>query len=308
VPEPLLIADVPWLLYRSFFALPKSIVDADGKPVNALLGTVNALLSVLDARSARAVVACMGAEQASYRVELYPPYHAHRDPMPPELAAQWQRAPRLLSSLGWVLATSEDLEADDVMYSFALSEQEHGGEALLLSGDRDMFAAVSERVALIELGKGSRLATIGPEQVRERYGIDPEQVADFIALRGDPSDGLPGAPGIGAKTAAVLLRGYGSLEALLGAAQAAGGERAELASVAACATTAPEELRARTAAILRESAALLSTFKQVATLQRIDVARPADRPTDFAAGASVAREMGMRRLAERLEKLSGATA
>ena len=82
---PLLTADVPWLLYRSFFALPKSIVGVEREPVNALLGTVNALLGVIESRAAaapRAVVACLGAEQAKYRVELYPPYHAHRDPMP----------------------------------------------------------------------------------------------------------------------------------------------------------------------------------------------------------------------------------
>jgi DNA polymerase-1 len=228
--------------------------------------------------------------------------------MPDELRAQWEQAPALLARMGWTVASAGELEADDLMYSHAREEAEAGGEALIVSGDRDMYAAVDERVGILELRGKAPPARIDAREVRRRYGIDPPLVPDFIALRGDPSDGLPGAPGIGAKTAAVLLRGYGSLEALLGAAQAAGGERAELASVAACATTAPEELRARTAAILRESAALLSTFKQVATLQRIDVARPADRPTDFAAGASVAREMGMRRLAERLEKLSGATA
>ena len=89
MPAPLLIADVPWLLYRSYFALPKSIVGADGQPVNALLGTVNAILTFYDrpppVQPPDGVVACMGAEQAHYRVRLYPPYHAHRDPMPPEL-------------------------------------------------------------------------------------------------------------------------------------------------------------------------------------------------------------------------------
>ncbi|HEY1458314.1 MAG TPA: hypothetical protein VGF15_07325, partial [Solirubrobacteraceae bacterium] len=114
---PLLIADVPWLLYRAFFSVPKSVLDGEGKPVNALLGTVNALLTAIEARPARAVVACMGAEQANYRVELYPPYHAHRDPMPAELARQWERAPALLESLGWTVPGSEELEADDVMFS-----------------------------------------------------------------------------------------------------------------------------------------------------------------------------------------------
>ena len=104
MPAPLLIADVPWLLYRAFFALPKAIVDGEGRPVNALLGTVNALLSAIEARPPRAVAACLGAEQAAYRVELYPPYHAHRDPMPAELAWQWKLTPKLLASLGWTVA------------------------------------------------------------------------------------------------------------------------------------------------------------------------------------------------------------
>src|SRR5580693_6542780 len=149
--DPLLIADVPWLLYRAFFSLPKSIVDGEGRPVNALLGTVNALLSAIEARPPRAVVACVGAEEAAYRVELYGGYHAHRDPMPAELADQWERAPGLLGSLGWTVAGSEELEADDVMFSFAEVEREAGGRALLLTGDRDLFQAVSEGVGILEL-------------------------------------------------------------------------------------------------------------------------------------------------------------
>jgi DNA polymerase-1 len=302
---PLLIADVPWLLYRSFFALPKSIVDADGAPVNALLGTVNALLALIDVRAPaaapRGVVACMGAEQAAYRVALYPPYHAHRDPMPAELAAQWDKAPALLAGLGWTVAASDDLEADDVMFSHARAEEDGGGRALLLTGDRDLYGAVSGRVAVVELRKGAEQAEIGAEQVRERYGVEPEQVPDFIALRGDPSDGLPGAPGIGAKTAAELLRAHGSLEQLLVAAGASPGARGAGAAVRA--TTV---MRPRVAATLREHAELLLRFKHIATLQHIDVERPPDRVTDFAGGALLARGLGMRRLAERLEKLATA--
>ncbi|MGO9763436.1 MAG: 5'-3' exonuclease H3TH domain-containing protein [Solirubrobacteraceae bacterium] len=297
---PLLIADVPWLLYRSYFALPKSIVGAGGQPVNALLGTVNAILTFYDARpqalAPDGVVACMGAEQADYRVRLYPPYHAHRDPMPPELRTQWQQAPALLESFGWTYATSDELEADDVMFSFARDEEECGGRALLLTGDRDLFGAVSERVAVAELLKGGRHAEIGPAQVRERYGVEPAQVADFIALRGDPSDGLPGAPGIGAKTAAELLRAHGTLEALLSAAGAdASAEDSDAAAVRASAV-----MRPRIAAVLRENAELLRTFKQIATLQRIDVELPRERNTDFATGALAARALGMKRLADRL--------
>jgi len=297
MPAPLLIADVPWLLYRSYFALPKSIVGSDGQPVNALLGTVNAILTFYDARlPARAdgVVACMGAEQANYRVRLYPPYHAHRDPMPPELAAQWEQAPALLQSLGWTYATSEDLEADDVMFSHARLEEERGGRALLLTGDRDLYGAVTEQVAVAELLKGGQHGEIGPAQVRERYGVEPEQVPDIIALRGDPSDGLPGAPGIGAKTAAELLSAHGTLEALLSAA----GANAEDSDAAA--VRASTMMRPRVAAALRDNAELLRTFKQIATLQRIEVEPPTSRESDFASGARMAAQLGMRRLAERI--------
>lgn len=298
---PLLIADVPWLLYRSFFALPKSITDGEGRSVNALLGTVNAIVSLVEGqRPPRAIVACFGAEQADYRVALYPPYHAHRDAMPTELADQWGRAPALLASLGWTTPSSENLEADDVMFSYARVEEERGGRALLLTGDRDLYGAVTDRVAVVELRKGGAHGEIGPEEVRERYGLQPAQVADFIALRGDPSDGFPGAPGIGAKTAAELLRAHGSLEALLSAAQAA---RSAALPDRACAEAG---MRPRTAQALAENAELLRSFREIATLQRIEVETPADRRTDFAGGAGAAAEFGMRRLSERLAALARA--
>ena len=238
-----------------------------------------------------------------------PGYHAQRDPMPAELRVQWEQAPALLESLGWTVATDDELEADDVMFSYALAETAangrgsgrgkgagggpESGRALLLSGDRDMYQAVNDQVSVVLPGKASGAPTeIGPEQVRERYGIDPALVTDFIALRGDPSDGLPGAPGIGAKTAAELLNEYGPLEDVLKAAEAD-----------------DSDMRLRTATMLSENAELLRTFKQIAMLVPIGgIARPPDRLTDFAAGASAARELGMRQLATRLEKLASATA
>jgi 5'-3' exonuclease len=288
-PAPLLIADVPWLLYRAFFSLPKSIVDGEGQPVNALLGTVNALLNAADTCQPRAIAACFGAEQATYRVELYEPYHAHRDPMPSALAAQWERAPALLEALGWAVYDSDELEADDAMGSLARLEARAGGRALLLSGDRDMYQAVDERVAVLEPKRGAEPVEVGPEAVRERYGIGPELVPDFIALRGDPSDGLPGAPGIGAKGAAELLSTHGSLEAVLAAAES------------------PEASdRPRHAATLAHHAELLRTFKRVATLVEMDLERPPDRPTNFADGAAAARSSGLNKLAARLEEIATA--
>jgi DNA polymerase-1 len=162
-----------------------------------------------------------------------------------------------------------------------------------------MYAAVNDGVAVVELGKGGRVGEIGAADVRARYGVEPEQVADFIALRGDPSDGLPGAPGIGAKTAAELLREHRSLEGVLAAAGAD-----ETPNAGAAAVRAAHAMKPRTAAALRDNAALLRAFKEVATLQQIRVRRPRDRATDYAGGAAAARELGMARLAERLQSLA----
>lgn len=288
---PLLLADVPWLLYRSYFALPRSIRGAGDRPVNALLGTVNTMLSLAlgegPAAAPRAVVGCVGAEEAAYRVALYPPYHAHRDPMPEELADQWQRAPALLRALGWSVAEAGELEADDAIYSLALAEEARGGRSLLLTGDRDLYAAVTSQTVVVELGKGGAIGEIGPDEVRRRYGIGPELVTDLIALRGDPSDGIPGAPGIGAKTAAELLREHGSLEGVLAAA-----------------LSPLPPMRPRLVSILREHAGQLRVFREVAALQRLELEPPPDTPTDLQGGAAAAEKLGMRRLAERLAALA----
>lgn len=280
---PLLAADVPWLLYRSFHALPSSITDGDGNPVNALLGTVNALLLASEATQPRAVVCCFGAEEAVYRVKLYDGYHAHREPMPAELAAQWRRAPELLESFGWTVAASEELEADDLLESYARTEVEAGGSALVLTGDRDLYQSVGPNVSVLELKGKDPPAPIDEAEVRRRYGIGPKLVPDFIALRGDPSDGLPGAPGIGAKTARDLLLEHGSLEGAI-----AGALRE----------------RPRVSAALRDNAEQLRMFREIATLVRVPVERPDDRTPDWARASAKARELGLRRLGERLERLA----
>ena len=125
---PLLAVDAPSLLYRAFFALPKSITDGDGHPVNALLGTTNLLLQAIESFDPRAVVLCDGAESAAYRTELYPPYHADRPPVPDELAHQFAQAPGFFGAFGWLREESPDLEADDLLGSLALAEAEAGGK------------------------------------------------------------------------------------------------------------------------------------------------------------------------------------
>jgi 5'-3' exonuclease len=282
MPQPLLLADTPHLLYRAFFALPDSITDGDGRPVNALLGSVNQLLWCVDKYDPRAVVCCFGQESATYRTELYPPYHAHRPEMPDPLAGQWERAPQLYEALGWTVTAHDELEADDLMYAYAWREAEAGGHAMILTGDRDMFQCAGDGITiLLQRARQEGPDEMGAQEVEERYGVPPAAVPDFIALRGDPSDGLPGAKGIGEKTAAELLRRHGSLEAAIE------GAVREKPSVRRALLEQADELRA---------------FKDIATLRDADVERPPDRPTDRALGAQAARTLGMERLAKRLEE------
>ncbi|MBV9003287.1 MAG: 5'-3' exonuclease [Solirubrobacterales bacterium] len=278
---PLLAVDAPFLLYRSFFALPDSILGADRRPVNALLGATNVLLRIAADRSPRAIVTCFGSDAADYRVSLFPSYHADRPPVPDALAWQFEHAPAMFAAFGWGSETSDELEADDLLGSFATVETQAGGRALIVTGDRDMYQCVSERVSVLLLKSGiSGFEEIEPAGVKRLYGVTPELVPDFIALRGDPSDGLPGAAGIGPKTAAELLGRHGSLDAVIAGAD---GERP------------------RIAATLKDSASDLRAFKEIATLQLVELERPPDRETDLPGGARAARELGLNRLAERLD-------
>jgi DNA polymerase-1 len=150
-----------------------------------------------------------------------------------------------------------------------------------------MYQCAAEKVSVVFLKQRSAgFDEVDPEEVRRRYGIVPSLVPDFIALRGDPSDGLPGAPGIGPKTAAELLDRYGSLEAVIAAA---------------------EDQRPRVAASLRDNADELLAFRDIATLRATDVMLPDDADTNLAGGAQAARALGMNRLAERLENASSLT-
>ncbi len=305
MPGPLLVVDAPYLLYRSFFGVPDSVRSPDGRPVNALLGSVNALLRVMADTGPRAVVICLGAEQADYRVELFAGYHAARPPMPEDLAWQFERAPELFAALGWYVERSDELEADDLLGSFARVEAAAGGVTLILTGDRDMYQCVCDRTGVLYLKQGSAgFEVIDTAKVRHRYGIEPEQVPDFIALRGDPSDGLPGAPGIGEKTAADLLRRHGTLERLLEAVGAAAEVGAGSPGAGGGSADRDAGERPRIAAALRDNAELLRAFREIATLRLIDVERPADRSTDHARGAKAAAALGMGNLAGRLESSS----
>ncbi|MEA2422463.1 MAG: hypothetical protein QOF55_1562 [Thermoleophilaceae bacterium] len=279
--RPLLAVDAPSLLFRAFYALPDSITDSEGRPVNALLGSLNMIFRVVADYQPRAVVLTFGPDAAVYRKELYPPYHAARPPVPPDLERQFGESKDFFEAFGWTVARSEDLEADDLLHSYALAEELAGGGALLLTGDRDMFQCANEQTTVLYVKTGTKgVEEVDPAEVKRRYGVDPGQVPDFIALRGDPSDGLPGGKGIGEKTAADLLARHGSLEQAL--------------------DNWSRESSARVRGALRDQRDELLRFKDIATLRTVEVERPPDRAIDIEGGTRMAEQRGMGALAKRL--------
>jgi 5'-3' exonuclease len=283
MPQPLLAVDAPSMLFRAFYALPESITGSGDTPINALLGTANLVLREIEEHDPRAVVLCFGPDAADYRVELFAGYHADRPEVPEGLVPQFADARAFFEAFGWVVHIHDSLEADDLLGSYAHSEAQNGGRVLVMTGDRDMFQCASDRVTILYVRTGARGAEqVDPADVKRRYGVPPELVPDFIALRGDPSDGIPGAKGIGEKTAADLLSRHGSLDAALDGAV--------------------RESSARVRGALIEQREELLRFREIATLRQIDVELPPDRPLDLEGAAAAARERGMNRLAERLEK------
>jgi len=248
--------------------------------VNALLGAANLILRVVEDHDPRAVVVCFGQEAAHYRKELYEPYHAQRPELDPALAHQYTLVKDWFESFGWTVATHEALEADDLLASFGEAEAARGGSAIIMTGDRDMFQCAGEQVKVLYVSTGKNMQLMGPPEVEERYGIPPELVPDFIALRGDPSDGIPGAKGIGEKTAAEMLRKHGSLEDTM--------------------RWAVDNATPKVKSALLDDADLILAFKHIATVQIVKVKPPKDTPLDRERAAGRATELGMNALAKRL--------
>jgi DNA polymerase-1 len=214
--RPLLVVDGDSLAHRAYHALPKSMRSATGLPSGALVGFANFLLRLWQSEQPRAVLVgwdCVG--EPTYRSEAFPGYQGGRV-FDPELLEQLDLLPELVRGMGFAAAKQPGYEADDFLAAGVAYEEKRGGTSLVATSDRDSFQLVSELTTVLQPVRGvSELARIGPAEVRERYGVDPEQVPDFIALRGDPSDKLPGARGVGPKTAASILAQYGTLEAAL---------------------------------------------------------------------------------------------
>ena len=271
---PLLAVDGDSLAHRAYHALPSSIRRKDGGPGNTLVGFTTMLLRLWQAERPRAVVVGWDTiGEPTYRSELLPGYQSGRQ-LDDEILEQLDLLPGLVASTGIVCGKHAGYEADDFLGSAVAQEERRRGRTLVVTSDRDAFQLASPMTTILQPTKGvSDLRRVGPAEVQERYGVDPSQVPDFIALRGDPSDRIPGARGVGEKTAATLLGQHGSLDALF----AAGRFGAEA-----------DALRA-----YRH----IATFDCSAPLPEIE-----DRVPDWGAGAAAADELGLGVLAGRLEE------
>jgi DNA polymerase I len=273
---PLLVLDGDSFAHRAYHALPKSMRRADGGPGNALVGFTNMLLRLWQDTEPRAVLVGWDTlEVPTYRHLELPAYQSGRE-FDDELLEQLALLPELVSANGLAVAKQPGYEADDFLAAAATREEKVGGEALVATSDRDAFQLASDRTTILQPVRGGGIARIGPAEVRERYGVEPSQVPDFIALRGDPSDRIPGARGIGEKRAAELLGRYGSLDALL----ADGRFSAEA-----------DDLRL----FLR-----IATMDRAAPLPPLPDVRP-----DWEGGARYAASIGLGGVARRLEEASG---
>ena len=216
---PLLVVDGDNFAHRSYHAIPKTVRGADGRPANALVGVANYLLRLWDGEQPAAVlVAWDSLETPTYRHDALASYQAGRE-FEGALLDQLAVLPAFVESFGFACAKGAGYEADDFL---AAACARWDGPALVATADRDAFQLVSDRVTVLQPASGGAFIRVGPAEVRARYGVEPAQVPDFIALRGDASDRIPGAPGVGPKNAATILAQYASLEGALAAGRFAG--------------------------------------------------------------------------------------
>jgi len=215
--RPLLVVDGDSFAHRAYHALPKTILRAGRKGGGAILGFANILLRLYQAEQPRAVLVGWDTLSApTYRHEKFPAYQSGRD-FDDALVEQLDLLPQFVAACGFANGKAPGYEADDFLAAAVAAEERRGGTVLVASGDRDTFQLASTSTTIIYPVRGAEAARIGPAEVRERYGVEPKQVPDFIALRGDPSDKLPGARGIGPKGAADLLHRHGTLDKVLAA-------------------------------------------------------------------------------------------
>ena len=275
VSRPLLVVDGDSFAHRAYHALPKTIRRHDNLGGGAIVGFANFLLRLCESEQPRAVLVGWDTlDVPTFRHRAFEAYQGGRE-FDAELLDQLEVLPFFVAACGFAYAKSAGYEADDFLAAAAASEERSGGTAIVASGDRDAFQLASEFTTILQPVRAGGMARIGPSEVRERYGVEPKQVPDFIALRGDPSDKLPGAKGVGSKGAANLLRKYGTLENVLADGQFA------------------------------EQAKQLRLYRSIATM---DASAPLpvlhDQTPTWAKASALAREWELNRLADRLAEVA----
>jgi 5'-3' exonuclease len=308
MPAPVLLLDGASMWFRSYFGVPSSITAPDGRPVNAVRGFIDSMAVVITQRRPGRLVVCLDLDwRPQFRVDLIPSYKAHRvaeaepagepdvEEVPDDLTPQVDMIMELLDAFGIATAGAEGFEADDVLGT--LAAQERTDPVVVVSGDRDLLQVVADDpvpVRVLYLGRGLAKATLfGPAEVAEHYGVPRERAgpayAELALLRGDPSDGLPGVPGVGEKTAGTLLAQHGSLERILSAAgdpksKMAKGLRAKL-----LAATDYIEAAGRVVRVATDAPVTLSTPNDALALAAAHPRRTAKLATELGVGSSIAR-------------------
>jgi 5'-3' exonuclease len=294
----LMLLDSAGLYYRAFHGVPESITAPDGTPVNAVRGFLDMCTALVASRTPTGLVACWDDDwRPAWRVDLLATYKAHRvaadgsEDEPETLGVQVGIIAEVLAALGIARVGAPDFEADDVIATLARRHAARGEPVEVVTGDRDLIQLVDDAsgVRVLYTGRGIRRVEVLDEAaVVAAHGVRPQQYCDLAILRGDPSDGLPGVPGIGAKTAAGLLARFGDLEGILGAIGADG-----------------SGVSPRIAASLRDNRDYLTRAEQVVRAAEVPLdevpVRIPDRPADAGALTALSERWGLRAPLDRLQ-------
>ena len=308
MPTPLLLLDGASMWFRSYFGVPSSITAPDGRPVNAVRGFIDSMAVVITQHRPARLAVCLDLDwRPQFRVDLIPSYKAHRvaepepagepdiEEVPDDLTPQIDMIMEVLDAFGIPTAGAAGFEADDVLGTLAARERRD--PVVVVSGDRDLLQVVADDpvpVRLLYLGRGLAKATLfGPAEVAENYGVPVDRAgaayAELALMRGDPSDGLPGVPGVGEKTASTLLAQHGSLEQILAVAhdpksKMAKGLRAKLLAATDYIEAAGQVVRVATDAPVE-----LSTPTDELPLAAAHPKRTARLATELGVGSSIGR-------------------
>ena len=210
---PLYLVDASMYVFRAWHSMPNEFHDADGWPTNAVHGFARFLLELLEKERPRHIaVAFDEALDSCFRNTLYPAYKANRESAPEELKRQFVHCKALCVALGLPVLAHQDYEADDLIGSALHAARAHGHRGVIVSADKDLSQLLAGLDEQWDFARGQRWSSAG---VKARHGVEAHQIADYLALTGDAVDNIPGVPGVGPKTAAVLLAHFGSLDALL---------------------------------------------------------------------------------------------